>query len=79
MNLLKAAVIVGLSFGAAACHQTRQPLESARAETKSIESAQGLGNTGVVRTRSDAYIGEIFAEEEKVLATKPPREDAPSF
>jgi hypothetical protein len=84
LNVLKAAAIVGLAFGAAACHQGRQPLESAqaaaRADGESVESAQNRAtDAGVVRTRVDAYVGEIFARELKELGSKPPDEDAPSF
>lgn len=84
LNVLKAAVIVGLVFGTAACQQSRQPLESAQAATRaddeSVESAQSPAtDAGVVGTRLDAYIGEIFAKELKALASKPPDEDAPSF
>lgn len=32
-----------------------------------------------MRTRVDAYVGEIFARELKELGSKPPDEDAPSF
>lgn len=84
LKMLKAAAIVGLAFGAAACHQSRQPLESAqaaaRADGESVESAQSRAtDAGVVRTRLDAYIGEIFAKELKALGSKPPDDDAPSF
>ena len=81
MNMLKAAVMVAVSFGKAACNH---PLESARAsalvDVKGAGSDQGQAtDTGGLRTRMDAYIGETFAEEQKALAAMPPAEHVPNF
>lgn len=84
LRIFQAAVMVGLGATATACHQSRQPLASAKAaaqaDDKSVEagSAQAT-DSDVVGRRLDAYFGELFSNEQKALASKPPEADAPSF
>jgi hypothetical protein len=84
LRIFQAAVIVGLGVTATACHQRRQPLESAKAAAQAddqrIESGSAQAtDPKLVGRRLDAYFGELFSKEQKALASKPLDADAPSF
>lgn len=73
LKMLHAAGLAGLGVCVAACQQPHTAtLEPAKAEASAM-----LAN--VAAERLDAYIGVTFSEAQKVLASKPPDTDAPSF
>ena len=73
LKMFRTAGLAGLGVCAAACQQQH---------TASLEPANagaGAIAANVAAERSDAYIGVTFSEAQKVLASKPPDTDAPSF
>lgn len=80
-----AAVVAGLLVGVGACHRVgSQPLERSDKVAQAEESdvPQNYGEPAEAYAsgqRFDAYIGEIFAQEQKALSSRPAEADAPSF
>jgi len=80
----QAAALAALGLAAVACQQGRQPLELAQTVTTQMEADAApedaraadatLGGMGLL-----TYIGDIFAEQQRVLAGKPPDAVSPSF
>ncbi|MGJ3699896.1 hypothetical protein [Variovorax sp. AFSI2.2] len=83
-RIFHAAALTGLGLAAAACQQSGPQLEladdgtqvdQAKAAPKDARApAPKIGGDGLL-----SYIGEIFAEQQRVLGAKPPEKDAPSF
>jgi hypothetical protein len=83
-RILHAAALTGLGLAAGACQQGRPPLELAGAVTQVDEAEAASGDARATEPKIAGvdlltYIGEIFAEQQRVLAARPPEKDVPSF
>ncbi|KQU91739.1 hypothetical protein ASC78_02110 [Variovorax sp. Root318D1] len=83
-RICQAAALTGLTLAAAACQQSGPQLEAAGAgapadEAKSAPSGVRAAAPKIADDNLLTYIGEMFAEQQRVLAGKPPEKDSPSF
>ena len=83
-RILYAAALTGLGLAAAACQQSGPQLELAAAADPVDEAKAAPGDARATDPKIAgasllSYIGEIFAEQQRVLGAKPPDKDAPSF
>jgi len=83
-RLLHAAALTGLGLAAAACQQSGPQLElaSAVAPADGAAPAQKDARAAAPKIADDSlltYIGEMFAEQQRALAARPPDKESPSF
>ena len=78
-----AAALAALGLAAGACQQSRSPLElvqvAATAETDAAPQDVRASEAQAPGAGLLAYIGEIFAEQQRVLAGKSPEAEVPGF
>lgn len=83
-RLWHVAALTGLALAAAGCRQSGPQLELASAVAPADESqvASKDARAAAPKIADDSlltYIGEMFAEQQRALAGRPPDKDAPSF
>ncbi|MDP9931932.1 hypothetical protein J2X90_004583 [Variovorax paradoxus] len=83
-RILHAAALTGLGLAAAACQQSGPQIElaSAVAPADEAKAAPKDARAAASKISDDSlltYIGEMFAEQQRALAGRPPDKDAPSF
>jgi hypothetical protein len=83
-RLLHVAALAGLGLAAAGCRQSGPQIElvSAVAPADETQAAPKDARAAPPKIADDSlltYIGEMFAEQQRALAGRPPDKDAPSF